>query len=139
MEAFLSDFIYIYILLYSRFVIVGSESSLNKLKILFETYPNEIVSISSSVPFGRSSRMDTILTRRRGKTAWRETRFKSNADVASRITFLRGLPRRLLCVLPLARAFSVNHVSSKKEGKEERERGGRERKTPLSPANFKHL
>jgi len=80
---------------------------------------------SISVPFGRRGRMNTMLTRR-GKTAeWRETRFKSNADVASRITFLGDLPRQLFCALPLARAFSVAtwlQKEEKRQKKREKER-----------------
>jgi len=70
--------------------------------------------------------------RQRGKTAeWHETWFKSNADVASRITFL---PRLDFSVFFLLREhFQPPHVSGKSGKAKERKR-----ETPLSP-NFKHL
>lgn len=139
MEAFLRIFYVIYNTFFCIHCLLSwgtSKSSLNELKIPFETYPNENHSIS--VPFERRGRMDTIL-RRRGEEEKRWSGVKRGLKV------MRMWPLRLrffevflidFSVLPLARALSANHVSGKK-GKERKGGGGRD--SPLSPANFKHL
>lgn len=69
---------------------------------------------SGSVRTVQQNEHDFNEAKQRGKTAeWRETRFKSNADVASRITFLRSLSR-FFCFSSCESTFNHSCVFGKK-------------------------